>query len=348
MQQTVPDGFSPAGSKIKRVVLWAALFVLLILAILGGWYLSYVYTSAPAQQEEMVTVIIPRGSSVKDIGAILAQKKLVRNDLRFQILTRLKKKGGRLQAGEFLLATGQRPGVVIDTLASAQPIQHSVTVPEGKNVEEIAEIICSKGKWCDKSTFLALTKDPGFIAELGLPGVTNLEGYLFPETYFFVREGLDEKKFITMMVNYFRKVWFSLAQEEFTVKRDVELVVLASIIEKETGSSGERAKIAGVFANRLKKGMRLQSDPTVIYGLEHYSGTITKKDLKTDHPYNTYVIKGLPPTPICNPGREAIAAALDPEEHDYLYFVSKNDGSHYFSKTLREHNRAVNKYQRSK
>lgn len=348
MQQTAPSGTTPTGSKIKRVVLWATLFAILGAGALGSWYLSYVFTPAPSQLNETVTVIIPKGSSVREIAQILADKKLVKNDIRFQILTRSKKKGARLQAGEFQLSTGQRPGAVIDALASAHPIQHSVTIPEGKSVQEVAEIVCTTDGWCEKDDFISLAQDPQFISSLGLDGVSSLEGYLFPETYFFTRDDVDAKKIITMMVHHFHKVWGSLAQKQFSFDDDGDTIILASIIEKETGSRGERAKIAGVFANRLKKGMRLQSDPTVIYGLSDYSGAITKKDLKTPHPYNTYIIGGLPPTPICNPGREAVAAALHPEKHDYLYFVSQNDGSHYFSRTLKEHNRAVYKYQRKK
>lgn len=348
MLHTASEGISTTKSTFKRVVLWATLFVITGCIVFGGWCLAYIYIPAPEQDHETVTVVIPKGSSVREIASILADAKLVRNDIRFQILTRLKKKASKLQAGEFLLATGQRPGNVIDSLASAQPIQHAVTIPEGKNIKEIASIFCSENRWCDEGSFVSLAEDDAFIKSLGLEGIDKLEGYLFPETYFFTREGLDERKIITMMVNHFKKVWFTLSGRSFDLKNDKETIILASIIEKETGSSGERAKIAGVFRNRLKKGMRLQSDPTVIYGLTQYSGTITKKDLKTPHEYNTYVIRGLPPAPICNPGRKAINAALNPEKHDYLYFVSQNDGSHYFSKTLKEHNRAVYKYQRKK
>ncbi len=348
MQQTASYGSSPSGSKRKRVVLWATLFVILGLVAFGSWYLSYVFTPAPSQKNDTVTVIIPKGSSVREIADILAQQKLIKKDIRFQILTRLKGKASKLQAGEFLLSTGQRPGIVIDTLASAQPIQHSVTIPEGKNIKEVAKIFCSDDGWCNEKEFVSLAHDPQFISSLGLTGLKSLEGYLFPETYFFTRDDVDAKKIITMMVHHFQKEWSSLVQKKFVPQENAETIILASIIEKESGNSSERPKIAGVFANRLECGMRLQSDPTVIYGLEEYSGTITKKDLKTHHPYNTYIIDGLPPTPICNPGRESIAAALNPEKHDYLYFVSQNDGSHYFSKTLREHNRAVYKFQRKK
>jgi UPF0755 protein len=185
------------------------------------------------------------------------------------------------------------------------------------------------------------------VAALGLEG-PGLEGYLFPDTYRFTK-GMNVEEIILKMVGRFKEVYENAGlseqarKEGFTVK---QVVTIASIVEKEAGSVEEMEKISSVFHNRLKKGYRLRSDPTVIYGIEDFDGNLTKRHLLTYTPYNTYINLGLPPGPISNPGRAALHAALNPSEEGYLYFVSRNDGTHHFSKTLKEHNRAVDYYQK--
>ncbi len=193
--------------------------------------------------------------------------------------------------------------------------------------------------------FLALCRDHSFINSLGLQE-DSLEGYLFPETYNFPK-GTPLKTIVKSMTDSFFDVWkkYDSPAKEAGLTRH-EAITLASIVEKETGAAQERPLIAGVFHNRLKKGMRLQTDPTVVYGLKDFNGNITRADLAADHPYNTYIIPALPPGPITNPGEAAIAAAVKPAQVSYLYFVAKNDGTHQFSNTLNEHNRAVRQYQR--
>ena len=315
---------------------------LLIAGAFGLWYALYITTPAPGTGT--VTVVIPRGAGVRRIGALLAEHKLIGNDIRFLILARLTHAGTRLQAGEFSIPRGLRPAEVLELLARGKAVQHPVTIPEGLTMEEVAQVFADKG-WVNKTEFLALCREPAFIHHLGIQQ-NQLEGYLFPDTYALVRNKSDAKSIITQMVHRFLRVWEEIAPEKKSSLNRHRIVTLASIVEKETANPTERPLIARVFLNRLQKSMRLQSDPTVIYGLPDFNGNLTRKDLRRATPYNTYVINGLPPGPICNPGRAAMEAVLYPADSTALYFVSKNNGSHYFSTTLREHNRAVRRYQK--
>ena len=188
--------------------------------------------------------------------------------------------------------------------------------------------------------------DSRLLAEFGLP-VTGIEGYLFPDTYDF-EPGTAPREVVRRLLERFRRVSASLAEKrEAAGMSEEEMVILASVVEKETGSAGERALVAGVFHNRMRRGMKLQSDPTIIYGRDgEWSRPITRSDLANPHPYNTYAHAGLPPGPIANPGKAALEAAVSPQATKALYFVSRNDGTHVFSRSLKEHNRAVRKYQR--
>ena len=312
-----------------------------------GWLAWYVFSPVAGSGE--VLVDIPKGAGVRDIKTLLAKKGIIRDDLRFLVLMRLLREIERqypptLRAGEFLVPLGLTPLQVIRFLQQAKPVQHWVTIPEGLTMRQIAAIFAKDG-WADAAVFLRLCQDHDFIRSLGIKA-DSLEGYLFPETYSVVRGDTNERGLISRMTRRFFTVWNSLAQPANLRLNQHELLTLASIIEKETGSAGERELIAGVFYNRLRRGMRLQSDPTVIYGIPDFNGNLTRADLRAATPYNTYTINGLPPGPICNPGQAALEAALRPAEVPYLYFVSKNDGSHQFSRTLKEHNRAVRRYQR--
>ncbi|XOF34074.1 MAG: endolytic transglycosylase MltG [Candidatus Electrothrix sp. YB6] len=317
----------------------------------GGWFTWYVFSPGPGTQERIVH--IPKGAGVRRIKEILGQEKIIRDDIRFLILMRLlylleRENPPHLRAGEFRVPRGLTPLQIIRFLETAKPVRYQVTVPEGRTMQEIAAIF-SEDNWADPATFLQLCRDTTFIRELGIPA-DSLEGYLFPETYTLVRGETDEWLIITSMVRRFFIVWDNLSQyQDKTVRAQFDrhqLIILASIVEKETGAAEEREFIAGVFYNRLRKGMLLQSDPTTIYGIENFNGNLTKANLQRKTPYNTYVISGLPAGPICNPGAAAIKAVLSPAKVPYLYFVSRNDGSHYFSKTLKEHNRAVYKFQK--
>jgi len=323
-----------------------------ILAIIAGitvllWIRLYAVTPGPLQEENGVIVYIPPDTGFKKIETILISHGVIEPDPRFPVIARFMGVSNKLKAGEYRFKAGQTPYQVLRALESGSTLQRPLTIPEGENIYQIADIITAQG--CgSRERFLALVQDPEFVKGFGLKA-DSLEGYLFPDTYKCSR-GQDEKNIIKMMVSRFKEVFDELddgpraeAARSLSAR---EIVTLASIVEKETAVAEERPLIARVFLNRLKRGMRLQSDPTVIYGLADFDGNLTRRDLKQPSPYNTYVIKGLPPGPIGNPGREAIEAVLHPADGAYLYFVSKNDGTHQFSKTLREHNRAVVKYQK--
>ncbi len=327
---------------MRSLLLWAPATALLIL--LASWIWLGLYVNAPAPGSGMATVFIPKGAGLRQIKTILGREGVIKDDLRFLILARLTDSGHRLRAGEFAIARNLRPGEVLKILEQGEVVQHPLTIPEGLTTLQTAAIYAQSG-WVDQQQFLALCKDPAFIRSLGIQQ-EQLEGYLFPDTYLLVRDKTDSRTIITTMVRRFLSVWQEVSAGQSTTMSRHEIVTLASIIEKETADPKERPLIARVFLNRLEKSMRLQSDPTVIYGLNDFSGNLTRKDLKQETPYNTYVIKGLPPGPICNPGRAALEAVFHPEQSDALYFVSKNDGTHAFSRSLREHNRAVRKYQK--
>ena len=221
-----------------------------------------------------------------------------------------------------------------------------MTIPEGFTSAQIAELLGKKGL-VEKGEFLLLTGDQDLVRRYGIAGA-GLEGYLYPDTYRFYR-GMTALSVVDVMVKRFKEVTAPFVERAEQLGMAFEdIVALASIVEKETGLAEERPVIASVFLNRLKRGIRLESDPTVIYGLTGFNGNLTRKDLSKPTPYNTYLIPGLPPGPIANPGLDAIKAVLFPAKTNYLYFVSKNDGSHYFSRTLAEHNRAVMIYQKKR
>ncbi len=347
MTEEIEQELPRRNSSLKRITLGVVLFLLLSSLCLLGWLAHYAGQKADGNRAETVTVIVPAGTAVREISKILSDGGLVSDDIRFLVLARFLGLSAKLQAGEFALHRGQTPGELLRELATIRPIQHAVTIPEGLTIVDIAEIFASGG-WCDRDEFIRLANDPEFLKSLGLESRTSLEGYLYPDTYHLTRKGHTTADLLRMQVRRFFVVWQDLQTDAPSTLSPYEILILASMVEKETGRASERPLIAGVFHNRLKKRMRMQSDPTVIYGIENFSGNLTRKDLKTPSPYNTYTLKRLPAGPICNPGGEALLAVLHPTESDYLYFVSKNNSSHYFSESLREHNRAVNKYQRGR
>jgi UPF0755 protein len=313
----------------------------------SGWFAVYALSPGPPASEASAVVTIARGTPLREMSKVLAGAGLVEEDIRFAVLARLLGYSGRIRAGEFELATGMTPLQLLRQLVAARPIQHAVTIPEGLRLDEIGRIF-AQGGWCDAEQFRQLTHDKAFLAAIGFGELDSLEGYLFPDTYYLTRDVQGAEELITMMTRRFREVWTQLSPSPAGNASRHDVVILASIVEKETGWGEERAVIAGVFANRLKRGMRLQSDPTVIYGIDDYTGNITRKHLQTPSRYNTYTLAGMPAGPISNPGRSALEAALHPAATDYLYFVGRNDGTHQFSRTLEEHSRAVLKYQRKK
>jgi UPF0755 protein len=289
-------------------------------------------------------VEIKKGDTVKAMAARLQEAGVIGDPLLFRIEARLSGAGGKLRAGEYLLAKGGSIRGVIKALLDGKMALHKITIPEGLTIRQIGDILEKDGVVLAKE-FSKAAGDPAILRGFGLL-TASAEGYLFPDTYHFLKQTKGSEVVPVMLKTFFAKAGKALPPDLMAdPQRLHELVTLGSIVEKETGAESEKRLVAAVFANRLKKRMPLQSDPTVIYALPDFDGNIRKKDLSYDSPYNTYVRKGLPPGPIANPGLSSLLAALEPADTEYLYFVSKNNGEHYFSATLDEHNRAVRKYQ---
>jgi UPF0755 protein len=304
------------------------------------------YADRPAQANDpdKVVINVRQGQSLKSIADLLYQKKVIKNSLKLVIIARVKGFGKRLKAGEYLLSAAMSPRQILTVMVKGEVKLHKLTVPEGYNIDQIAGVVTQAG-FGSQEEFRKTASDAALAHKLGLKANT-LEGYLFPDTYFFQKNVTVEKIISTMVQRFwsiFKPEWKDRGENLGLSVHQV--VTLASIIEKETGAAFERPLIASVFHNRLRKKMRLESDPTVIYGIENFDGNLTRKHLKTRTPYNTYKIRGLPIGPIANPGRASMEATLFPEKTAYLYFVSKKDTTHHFSTNLKEHNRAVRKYQ---
>ena len=302
---------------------------------------------SPADRNGVEQVFVVReGESLKEVAAELESRHLIANKSLFVLWSKLAGRSKQIKTGEYALSSGMAPIRILEKIRKGSVILHSVTIPEGFTIEQIADLLTGKGL-VQREEFVRLAHDPKLLRSHGI-SASSLEGYLFPDTYHFSR-GLGPSALIDVMVKRFWQMVGPLrARADAMGMKMEEVVTLASIVEKETGEPTERAAIASVFLNRLSRGMRLESDPTVIYGLKDFDGNLRKNDLTRETPYNTYVIKGLTPGPIASPGIEAIKAVLYPAQTDYLYFVSKNDGSHHFSRTLAEHNRAVGIYQKKK
>ncbi len=297
-------------------------------------------------------VEIPRGMGEADIARTLAASGVVRSALSFRALE-VRHSRERLEAGEYRFERPETPEDVFDTLAHGRIYLVSVTVPEGETMFGIAEGLEAKGVTTQAEFLAATSHGTGLVADLA-PGAPSLEGFLFPTTYQFPRHQPGEK-IAEAMVRRFRAVW---AETMAGVPENMrptgafgplQIVTLASLVEKETGVAEERALVASVFRNRLRKNIALDCDPTVIYALMlagRYNGQLLLADLRVDSPYNTYRQRGLPPGPIGNPGEASLRAALEPAEGDWLYFVATGEGGHAFSKTLAEHNKNVARYRK--
>jgi UPF0755 protein len=290
-------------------------------------------------------VVISEGATFLQAAALLEREQLIRSRSAFVILGKFQEADRKIQPGEYELNAAMLPADILSKLLAGRVLLHTVTIPEGYTVNQIADVL-DEQRITSRAEFLRLASDRSFIKTLGISAET-VEGYLFPDTYRFAR-GTPAKDVMRTMVEQLVRVmteeWQARAKEmNLTIHH---VLTLASVIEKETGSGDERPHISSVFHNRLRKRIPLQSDPTVIYGLPNFDGNLRKKDLLHASPYNTYRWAGLPPGPIASPGADSIRAALYPATSKYLYFVSRNDGTHHFSATLMEHNRAVEKYQK--
>jgi UPF0755 protein len=329
--------------------LFLKLFTALVIVSVGfALYLSHSYNefinTIPDNKNVVKTLDIKQGESAIKIIRDLEKEGVITSARKFFYYARLNKRINAIKFGEYEFTTSMRPFEVLDALVKGDVKKYKITIPEGHNIYQVADLLSYDLK-VNKDEFMNKALNKEFVNSLGIDAPT-LEGYLFPDTYYFTK-GIPLNGIISKMVeNYKRNFTDSMKERAKELNMtEHEVVTLASIIEKETSKLDEMPLISAVFHNRLKKKMRLQTDPTVIYGIKDFNGNLTKKDLETKTPYNTYRIYGLPPTPIANPGRAALEAALYPNKTTYLYFVSKNNGSHYFSKDFEEHRKAVYKYQ---
>jgi UPF0755 protein len=328
-----------------------AVFVL-ILVLIGGAAAAWLYlgVSRPYKGYEAAEqfVDIPAGAGPSSIARRLADAGVVRDVNSFRFAVWLSRQGRRLQAGEYRFDRPVSAREVVDKIARGDIYVQPITFREGLTVKQMAALFESKG-FGPADAFIRASRNVELIRATD-PEAHDLEGYLFPDTYSLPRKATADQ-LVARMVASFEKALTPDIREQ-AVARGIglrQLVTLASIVEKETGNSAERGMVAAVYANRLKIGMGLQCDPTVIYALERagrYDGNLTREDLHFDSPYNTYRYAGLPPGPIASPGRASLAAAAAPADVPYIYFVSRNDGSHAFASTLEEHNRNVQQYQR--
>ncbi len=329
---------------MSRVIV-ALLSLVLLLAVLltggiGYWWHQVHQPLEFSPQEQIVE--IKAGENVRSLSRTLEQAGIVPAAWLFESWARYRQQGGALKTGEYAVTTGTTIPALLELFVGGKSVQYRVTIPEGVTARELVEILHGNEKLARE------LKGEDVLAQLNaLTGREHAEGWFFPDTYFF-NKGASDKDILQQA---FKKMQAELERawagrdKDLPLKSPEEALTLASIVEKETGAAEERPTIAGVFVNRLRKGMKLQTDPTVIYGMgDRYQGNIRKSDLRRDTPYNTYTRTGLPPTPIALPGREALEAAVHPAKTDALYFVAKGGGRHYFSTTYREHKKAVVKY----
>ena len=307
-------------------------------------YLKAEFTSPAGTDPTERIVEILHGEGLSLVTRRLEGEGLLKHPLFFRIMARWMGDDRRIKNGEYAFSQMKSPKEILSDLVQGKVRLFKVAIPEGFTLQQIAGAV-EKSGLATSVAFLSMAKSPAMPEKMGIQSPT-LEGYLFPDTYLFDKRTTVEEM-IAAMATRFRSVFtdsWRLRAKELGLGVH-EVVTLASIVEKETGAAGERPLIAAVFYNRLKLKMRLESDPTVIYGIDGFGGDITREHLKTVTPYNTYQIQGLPPTPIASPGKAAMEAVLYPADVPYLYFVSKGDGTHLFSLSLEEHNRAVRAYQ---
>ncbi|PLX95414.1 MAG: endolytic transglycosylase MltG [Desulfuromonas sp.] len=328
--------------RLRRVILFFLILTLLIGATTSLWLVQSL--RPPEGEGVTVEVIIPKGASLSSVAKTLVGAGVIRNATTFGLYARWQKAGPRIKAGEYLFALPVSASQVLQQLLAGEVRRYRLTIPEGLTLVEIATRL-DEAQLADGNSFLRLARSPDSVTRLALEGPT-LEGFLFPETYLLEKKQGEEAILKTMVDEFKRRCTPELLQEAAGFGLDrLQLVTLASIVQKEAGNREEMPQIAAVFHNRLRRGMPLQADPTVIYGIENFNGNLTRRDLETWTPYNTYRIPGLPPGPIANPGDEALWAVAKPARSDALYFVARGDGTHAFSRTLKEHNAAVRRYQ---
>ena len=307
------------------------------------------FARTPAGVPGTKEVTIPPGSGPRRVADVLAQAGVVSDAELTYAWLRREKLGPKLRAGEYEFSLPLTPEQAIQKVIAGQQKTYHVTIPEGLRLDEILPLLASSQLSLRLDRLEVLAADAGFVKKLGVPA-TRLEGFLFPDTYSFTHGYTEESVLAKMVSRTLEDLQAAMATKDPAVKLDpLQIVTLASIVEKETGAPDERPRIACLFLNRLRLGMPLQTDPTVLYAMMMIRGkfvkNITRQDLVTPHPYNTYTVHGLPPGPIASPGAAALQAVTHPAACSDLYFVSRNDGTHVFCPTLQCHNAAVKKWQ---
>ena len=335
----------PAKPQRRKLVLYLLLAIVVGAALAGFFGLrQWLFQRWPVTPPGVQRVTVAPGTALPQIAAQLVQAGVVSDASRFVELARWREAAQKIKAGEYEFAKAATPGEVLDRLVAGDVIKVRITIPEGFALKEIAARVAAAGIGTAEQ-FLRAATDPHRLKQLGIPG-KSLEGYLFPETYTLTGTTSPVEVVRAMVAQLDRSLTPELlaAAGAHGLNRH-QLLTLASIVQKEAGSVDEMPLIAAVFLNRLRKGMLLQADPTVIYGVPNFDGNLTRLHLRTPTPYNTYTQKGLPPGPIASPGLAALRAVAFPADSPALYFVARGDGRHEFNSTLEAHNRAVHRYQ---
>lgn len=328
-----------------KILLWLLLVIVLVVG--GALYYAYQWVHTPLTLvSDKVDIRVPAGAGPSRIASLLVQKGVDIPPLAFVALARISELDRDIKAGGYEIRRGDSPWDVLQRMARGEFSHRQVAFIEGWTLKQILEAV-ARHPDIDQTLPPEVLADPAALAHRLNAGQPHLEGLVFPDTYVFAVGASDEeilKNAIEAQQALLAQAWTQRAAD-LPLKSPYEALILASIVEKETGKADERARIAGVFVNRLRAGMPLQTDPTVIYGMgDKFQGRIRKVDLQRDTPWNTYTRPGLPPTPIASPSRASLQAAINPEKHDYFYFVARGDGSSEFARNLAEHNRNVAKY----
>lgn len=325
------------------------LLIFIVLLAIGGFFgsrlVSQQYLPVDPNNKTPVDVFIPAESSARQIAAILEEHQVIRSQKAFLSYCRKEKLDVQLKPGHYSFNRSQSLAQIARSIAAGQVVKIKVTVPEGYTVKEIGAMLVEKGVCTEASWQEAIKADYpyNFLKDVPASSKYRLEGFLFPDTYY-IEENTSSQEIVNMMLNNFATLWdqeFAIQAKNMSV---YETIILASLIEEEAMHNDERKTISGVIQNRLRDGMYLQLCPTVLYCFDQKKTKLNNADLEIESPYNTYRNPGLPPGPIANPGKASIAAALNPEKHSYYFYVSKGDGSHYFSRTYQEHLQAMSRY----
>jgi len=334
------------ASTIRRLIAWLVVAGVATIAVASAVLYQYAQTPLPLQVPPAKAFELKAGSSLRSIARQLVEAGVLTEPWRFELIARRRGDAGGIKAGSYEIVTAVTPLELLDKLTRGDVVQEQITFVEGWTLRQMRQALAEHPHVRHDSGMLS---DAEFLEQAGVSGYPSGEGLFFPDTYRFNRGASDLdvlRQAREAMQKQLDKLWNSRASN-LPFKSPYEALTLASIVEKETGVGADRPLVAAVFVNRLRRGMKLQTDPTVIYGLgATFDGDLRKADLQRDTPFNTYTRAGLPPTPIAMPGLASLSATLDPPHSDALYFVARGDGTSYFSPSLEEHNRAVDRYQR--